>query len=125
MVPNSSNICKIWGKWNYHTIPIVELPLAGRGSASVPQPFALLYAFAASFSILSNNMKICNTLRQLLVPNSSTINNPELGTVPVELPYWKCPWPRGAVLQCPGIFYFPGTDMSTFVTFSCNFWYQI
>ena len=99
-------------KWNYHTVPIVKLPLAGRDSASVPQPFAF---FATSFSILSNNIYIYNTLRQLLVPNSSTINNqnPELGTVPLELPYWKCPWPRGAVLPCPGIFYFSGIDMST------------
>ena len=44
-----------------------------------------------------------NTLRHLLVSSARTnvFQNLELDTVPVELPYQNCPWPRGGVLQYP------------------------
>ena len=39
-----------WSQWNYHTKPVVELPLAAGGIAAVPWLFCNFYAFAASFS---------------------------------------------------------------------------
>ena len=90
------------------------LPLAEGESAAVPYDVAFCHAFYESFSVLVITLNICNPLRHILVPNSrKKIEYPVQDPVPGKLPCWKCPWPRGAVLQCPGIFYFPGTDMST------------
>ena len=44
-------------------------------------------------------LNICNTLRELLVPNSRA--NIYKFSVPMELPCWNHPWPCGAVLHCP------------------------
>ena len=37
---------------------------------------------------------------QITKPKYDNFPNPVLGTVPVELPKWNCPWSRERVLQC-------------------------
>ena len=108
LVPNSSNSTRKWSQWNYHTKPIVELPLAEGAVLQYSRFQHFFIQFYASFSILVIILNFCNTVRQLLVPNSRTffLNNPVLAPVPVKLPCWNCPWPRGAVQQYPTFLHF-------------------
>ena len=75
----------------------------GTGQCCNTLAFSLFYYFFVVFVVLVEMLSLCNTLRQLWVQNArtNTFENPVLDTVPVELPYWNCPWPRGAVLHYP------------------------
>ena len=59
-------------QWNYHTHPIVELPLVQWGCAAVPRSFSFFHAFAASSSVFCIAKILFKTLKQLLKPNSGT-----------------------------------------------------
>ena len=97
-------------QWKYHTHPIVELPLVEYDrqccSAQVFCHFSCILLLVVVFFCIA--IILFKTLRQLLEPNSGTNskNYPVLDTVPVELPCWNSPWPRGAVLQDPGILHY-------------------
>ena len=45
-----------WSQWNYQTKTISEMPLAERGTAGAPLLSVLFHAFAASSTILSDNI---------------------------------------------------------------------
>ena len=86
-------------KRNSHTHPIVELPLAEWGSAAVPKFFAIFHAFAASSNIFSYSYNSFQDSQATFGTKfrSRHLKYPVLDTVPVELPSWNSPWPRGAV----------------------------
>ena len=98
-----------WPQWNNHAKPIVKLPLVEWGSAAVLQcpSFLHLLMHLLQFLVLFVSILIlCKNLRQILVPSSraNIFEKPVLDNVPVELPCWNIPWPRGAMLQCPSFF---------------------
>ena len=132
----SSNSKKKWSQWNYYTKPMVELPLAKGGKCCLALDFCIFMHLLHVLRLLLIILSLCNTLRQLLVPNSyaNFFKNPVLDAVPAELPLWNCPWPRGGVLLCSSILTFfiyllqlyePLVIIHFFAILSGNFWYQI
>ena len=94
----------------------VELPYythSGTASGWVGQccrtlAFCIFQALAISFCTFSSNISSLQHSQATFGIRFKIkhFSKPALGTVPVELPYWNCPWPRGAVLQPPSVLHF-------------------
>ena len=112
-------------QWNYHTHPIVELPLVEWGSAAVPRFFAFFHAFAASSSMF---LYCYNSFQDSQATFGTKFRSKYLrirctGHCPSGITMLEQPLAAWAVLQCPGTLHYLYMFLQLFAFFAFHIYF--